>query len=76
VADDPKTADDFQAAQVKEYSTYVAKAPIFIDGARAFNAGAPVPVDHITRGVVHPDQVAKVGTKAAAEVTGLDVEKG
>lgn len=55
--------------QVKEYGTYVAVAPVFVDGVRAFNAGDPVPVSHVERGVVDAASVAKVGTKAAAAVT-------
>lgn len=43
------TLEQFQAAQAKEYSTYVAKEVIFLDGARAFNPGQPVPVSHVER---------------------------
>lgn len=40
-----------------EYGRYVAAEDIFIAGGRAFNAGDPVPVSHVTRGVVTAEQV-------------------
>jgi hypothetical protein len=49
----------FQAAQVAEWGVYTAKYAISIDGVRAFNAGDPVPVSHVTRGVVSLDDVTK-----------------
>lgn len=60
------TLEGYTAEQVAEWSKYVATEPIFIDGARAFNAGDPVPVSHVERGVVRKDQVAGANTKAAA----------
>lgn len=62
--DTPVTAAEFREEQVKEYGTYVAAQAIFIEGARAFNAGDPVPVSHVERGVVAADEVKKVSTKA------------
>jgi hypothetical protein len=61
------------AAQEKEYGTYVATQPIFIDGARAFNPGHPVPAGHVSRFDLQ-DSVAKVGTKAAEKVTAAPAE--
>lgn len=64
-----------EAAQNKEWSQYVAKESIFINGARAFNVGDPVPAGHVTRGVVSEDQVAKTSTKAGQAIV-ADLEKG
>lgn len=50
-------AEDFQAMQAAEWGAYVAKNPIDIGGARAFNVGDPVPKSHVDRGVVSPDDV-------------------
>lgn len=55
----PATAEDLRAAQVAEYGTYTAVERIFIGGALAFNAGDPVPVSHVERGVVASAQVTK-----------------
>lgn len=65
----PTAADDFQAAQEKEWGQYVAVEAIAIDGVRAFNPGDPVPVSHVERGVVDKSQVARRDTKAAQAVT-------
>jgi hypothetical protein len=62
--DSPTTAAEFREEQAKEYGVYVANQAIFIDGARAFNAGDPVPVSHVERGVVSVDEVVKSSTKA------------
>ena len=62
--DSPQTAEQLREAQVAEYGTYVAAQTIFIEGARAFNVGDPVPVSHVERGVVAADEVAKTSTKA------------
>ncbi len=51
---------DFEAAQAKEYGQYVAAETIFIGGARAFNAGDPVPASHIVSGAVAAEQVTAV----------------
>jgi hypothetical protein len=62
------TAEEFRSAQEAEYSKYVAKEPISIGGARAFNPGDPVPVSHVESGVVSKDQVVGANTKTAAAV--------
>lgn len=72
---EPTTVEEVRAALAAEYGTYVALAPIDINGARAFNAGDPVPVSHVERGVVSADQVAKTTTKAGRAAAGID-EKG
>lgn len=66
---------EYERNQATEWGTFVAKEAIFIDGARAFNPGYPVPVSHVTRGIVSPDQVIPVadyvdetGTQAVAPV--------
>ena len=69
--DTPKTALELAEEQRVEYGTYVALGPIDIDGARAFNTGDPVPVSHVERSVVLPEQVAKVSTKAGREAAGV-----
>lgn len=71
----PATAEELREAQAKEYGTYVAVAPIDINGARAFNEGDAVPVSHVERNVVRADQVAKVTTKAGREAAGITDEK-
>lgn len=63
-----ETADDRRAAQQAEYGRYVAKEPIDIDGARAFNPGDPVPVSHVESGVVDKSKVVGANTKTAAVV--------
>jgi hypothetical protein len=60
---EPTTVAELKAAQEAEYGTYVAVHPIFINGARAFNAGDPVPVSHVKRGVVTKSQVVDVTTE-------------
>lgn len=56
--------EELRKAQEAEYGTWVATQNIEINGARAFNVGDPVPVSHVTRGVVSEDSVAKAKTKA------------
>lgn len=73
VVSEPITAAEHQAAIEAEYGTYVATQVIHIGGARAFNPGDPVPVSHVTRGVVSAHQVAKT-TKAGR--AGSDESKG
>ncbi len=68
----PATADDMRQAIAAEYGAYVALGPIDIDGGRAFNEGDPVPVSHVERGVVAPEQVAKITTKAGRAAAGID----
>lgn len=63
------TVDDYQKAQQAEWGTYVATEPIFVNGARAFNAGDPVPASHVEAGVVDKSSVAKTTTKAAQAAT-------
>jgi hypothetical protein len=75
MADTPVTAEQFREQLGAEYGLYVAAQTIFIDGARAFNAGDPVPVAHVERGVVASDEVKKVSTKAGqALVSGSTTE--
>lgn len=61
----PDTAEELRAAQAREYGTYIAAETIDIGGARAFNAGDPVPVSHVKNGVVDESQVTKVTAKPA-----------
>lgn len=56
-----KTVEDAAEAIRQEYGTYVAKGPIDIDGARAFNTGDAVPVSHVASGVVSQTSVTKKG---------------
>ena len=58
------TAEQLREEQAKEYGAFVAAQVIFIDGARAFNVGDPVPASHVERGVVAADEVKKTTTKA------------
>lgn len=53
------------AKQQTEWGTYRAAAPIYIDGVRAFNPGDPVPVSHVTSGVVASNQVSQASTEQA-----------
>lgn len=66
------TSEEFAAAQTAEYGKWVAKEPIDIGGARAFNPGDPVPSSHVENGVVRKDQVVGAKTKTAAAVTGQE----
>ena len=75
MSETPTTAAEQQAAIESEYGTYVAVETIFIDGARAFNVGDPVPVSHVSRQDVAAEQVAKTNTKAGREAAGI-TEKG
>lgn len=68
----PDTAEQHRAAQVVEYGTYVATEVILVNGARAFNAGDPVPVSHVERGLVGTEQVARLTTKAGRAAAGID----
>lgn len=61
--------EEYRQAQAAEYSQFVAKVPIDILGARAFNEGDPVPAGHVARGVVSKDDVTKV-TAAKSTTTG------
>jgi hypothetical protein len=55
------------AEQQREWGKYVAVERIFIDGALAFNAGDPVPAQHVDRAdaPVNKSQVTGANTKAA-----------
>jgi hypothetical protein len=68
------TVAEYKAAQVAEYTTYVAVQAIDINGARAFNVGDPVPASHVDRGVVDSGQVSKVTTKAGREAAGITAD--
>ena len=57
----PRTADDHEKSIRDMYGQYVATTVIRIDGARAFNPGDPVPVNHVKNGIVRSDQVKKKG---------------
>ena len=72
MADTPTTAAQFREALGAEWGTYVAVGDININGSRAFNAGDPVPVSHVERGVVDDTQVAKTNTKAGRVAAGVD----
>lgn len=63
---EPSTDAELAAEQAREYGTYLAKEPINIGTARAFNVGDPVPVSHVKRGIVSEDAVVKRSTKAGA----------
>ena len=65
--DAPMTAAQYREVLGEEYGQYVAVVPININGARAFNAGDPVPASHVERGVVEPDQVSKPTNKAGQQ---------
>jgi hypothetical protein len=59
----PVTAEDFAAATIAEYGQYRATQAIYINGARAFNPGDPVPAGHVKRKVVSLEQVEDVTSK-------------
>ena len=65
---EPVTAAQYREEQEREYGQFVAAQAIFIDGARAFNVGDPVPASHVERKVVHPDEVKKTSTKAGQAI--------
>lgn len=72
---EPNEVDALAAAQEKEYGTYVAVAPIDIDGVRAFNPGHPVPVSHVEKfkdlfeGLVAKVEDVAAGTAPATTTT-------
>ena len=74
--DTPITAAQFREVQGEEYGQYVAAQTIFIDGARAFNVGDPVPASHVDRGVVAADEVKSITTKAGKALAAGTSEKG
>lgn len=59
-------------AQLAEYGKYVARDVIFVNGARAYNPGDPVPVSVVESGAVSKDAVVGANTKTAATIS----EKG
>jgi hypothetical protein len=60
---EPNTAADALSEREAEYGRYRANQVINIDGVRAFNAGDPVPVSHVTRKIVTKDLVDDVSVK-------------
>jgi hypothetical protein len=48
-ADNELTLDERQLAQAVEHGTYVAAAPIYVDGALAHSVGHPVPISNVER---------------------------
>lgn len=71
------TTGDRKAETEEEWGKYVALVPIDIQGVRAFNAGDPVPIEHVKRGLVDPSEVgtrtSKVVLAVVATAGGLDV---
>lgn len=68
-----ETAEEYLARQATEWGTYVAIAPIYVDGVLARQVGEPVPASNVERhGYLEQGLVAKSTTKAAKAVT----EKG
>jgi hypothetical protein len=76
----PQTVEEYKAAQQVEWGQYVAIEAIDIGGARAFNAGDPVPASHVKAGVVSATgpgaQVKKVATKTEATKAADEEKKG
>lgn len=65
----PSAVEEYRAALVDEYGTYVAVEPIDFDNARAYNIGDPVPVTNVERyGYLDRGLVAKRTSKAAEDV--------
>ena len=69
---DPFTADqelqDYLAAQIKEYSTYVATADIYVGNALAYRAGDPVPIGNVElHGYDKDGLVAKTASTSKAK---------
>ena len=54
-----ESLNETERAEILEWTQYVAREPIDIDGVRAFNPGHPVPTSHVDRGVVDPAKVDK-----------------
>ena len=68
-ADAPATAEDARAANVKEYSQFVAAEPIFFGAALGYNKGDQIPADNVRRHkYLESGQVVKVGSKAHQEL--------
>lgn len=73
---EPTPDEEYREAQAAEYGEYVAKHPIDIRGARAFNTGDPVPVSHVKSGTVSKDDVVKASTKAGAAAAAANPTTG
>jgi hypothetical protein len=63
----PQSVEEYKAAQQAEWGQYVAAEAIDLQGARAFNAGDPVPASHVEAGTVAKSQVTRVATKTEAK---------
>lgn len=68
-----RTAEEYRAEVQAEYGTYVAIAPIDVDGARAYNPGDPVPASNV---IAHDyearDLVAKRSTRAGRDAATIE----
>lgn len=65
----PEEVQEYKAEQLDEYGTFVAVAPIFHRGARAYNKGDAVPVSNVTAHKYDAEGlVAKVTSKAGQDV--------
>jgi len=63
-----KALEEYDAEQHGEWFTYVAKVPIDIGNARAFNVGDAVPVHHVSNGIVQREDVMHVDETEAQQV--------
>lgn len=70
---DISQADAHADAIAKEYGQFVARDAIDVGGARAFNAGDPVPASSVESGAIPRELVVGASTKTAKAVTS---EKG
>lgn len=67
---EPLTTEQYQQALADDYGQYVAKQPIYHDGALAYDTGHPVPASNVKlHGYDKNGLVAKRGTKAADAAT-------
>lgn len=57
------TPQEFRAAQVADWGTYIARDDITYNGVLAFSKGSPVPASWLATNAGHDDQVAKVDNK-------------
>lgn len=64
-----QTAEAHAEAIKAEYSKYVAKEAITLDGVNAFAKGDAVPISTVESGKVSKDQVVGANTQAAKAVT-------
>lgn len=66
----PESAEEYLARQDKEWSQYVAVAPVLYGGVLAANPGQAIPASHpLIAAWVESGVVAKTSTKAAQAVT-------